>query len=79
MALDIPKSFVRTYIIFEGEKIIMKIRGKLSEILCGIFPGVYNKYIQCRVKQNIVYVQKLKELYSMLVSSICKTKSLEMT
>ena len=47
MTLDIQNVFVQTEIILEVDKIIMKIRGKLVDILLDFFPGVYDKYAPC--------------------------------
>ena len=48
----------------------MKIRGQLADILLKICPGVYDKGVQYKGGQNILYVQMLEELYRMLVSLI---------
>ena len=45
MTLDIPNAFVQTEIPERDEKIIMKIRGKLVDILIEICPGVYDDYV----------------------------------
>jgi hypothetical protein len=45
MTLDIPNAFVQTKIALDGDKIIMKIRGQLIDILLEICPGVYNDYV----------------------------------
>jgi hypothetical protein len=45
MTLDIPNVFVQTLIPKSGEKIIMKIRGGLVNILIEICPGIYDDYV----------------------------------
>jgi hypothetical protein len=70
MTFDIPNAFVQTEISLDGDKIIMKIRGQLVDILLELCPGVYNDYVINEGKHNIIYVRMLKALYGMLISSI---------
>jgi hypothetical protein len=70
MMLDIPNAFVQTDIALDGKKVIMKIRGHLVDILLELCPGVYNEYVLYEGKNKIVYVQMLKALYGMLISSL---------
>jgi hypothetical protein len=42
MTLDIPNEFVQTEIALDGDKIIIKIRGQLVDILLELCPGVYD-------------------------------------
>ena len=70
MTLDIPNAFVQTPIPERGEKIIMKIRGRLVDILIEICPGVYEDYIVYEGKNKVLYVKMLKALYGMLISSV---------
>jgi hypothetical protein len=61
---------VQTEIPLDGDKIIMKIRGQLVDILLEICPGVYDEHVRYEGKHKVVYVRMLKALYGMLVSSI---------
>jgi hypothetical protein len=70
MTLDIPNAFVQTKIPLDGDKIIMKIRGQLVDILLEICPGVYDDYVRFEGKSKVLYVRMLKALYGMLISSI---------
>jgi hypothetical protein len=70
MTLDVPDAFVQTPIQQSGEKIIMKIRGSLVDILLEICPGVYNNFVIYEGKQKILYVQMLMALYGMMIASI---------
>ena len=45
MTLDIPNAFVQTSIPQDGDKVMMKIRGPLVNILCEICPGVYDNVV----------------------------------
>jgi hypothetical protein len=70
MTLDIPNAFVQTKIPEGEEKIIMKIRGALVDILCEIAPEVYQEYVIQEGKDKVLYVHMLKALYGMLVASL---------
>jgi hypothetical protein len=59
MTLDIPNVFVQTEISLDGDKIIMKIRGQLVDILLELWPGVYDDYIINEGKHKIIYVRML--------------------
>ena len=45
MTLDIPNAFVQTPIPQGDERVIMKIRGVLVDILCQLAPEVYRPYV----------------------------------
>ncbi len=70
MTLDIPNAFVQTQIPLNGDKIIMKIRGQLVDILLELCPGVYDDYVRDEGRNKVVYVRMLRALYGMLISSI---------
>jgi hypothetical protein len=70
MTLDVPNAFVQTPIPKSGDKIIMKIRGSLVDILLEICPGVYDEYVIYEGKQKILYVQMLMALYGMMIASL---------
>jgi hypothetical protein len=70
MTLDIPNAFVQTKIDLTGDKVIMKIRGQLIDLLLEICPGVYDKYVVYEGKHRVLYVRMLKALYGMLISSL---------
>jgi hypothetical protein len=74
MTLDIPNVFLQTKIALDGDKIIMKIRGQLVDILLKLCPGVYNDYVINEGKHKILYVRMLIALYGMLISSILYDK-----
>ena len=45
MTLDVPNAFVQTPIPQGEEKVIMKIRGVLVDILCDLAPEVYSEFV----------------------------------
>ena len=70
MTLDIPNAFVQTPIPQDGDKVMMKIRGPLVDILCEICPGVYDNFVIYEGKQKVLYVRILKALYGTMIASI---------
>jgi hypothetical protein len=72
MTADIPNAFVQTDIEDqkEGERIIMKIRGILVDMLVELDPDLYGPYVTYERNEKVLYVQMLKALYGMLISSV---------
>ena len=70
MTNDVPNAFVQTPIPQDGEKFIMKIRGKLVDMLVEISPETYEPFIVYEGNKRVLYVRMLRALYGMLVSSI---------
>ena len=74
MTVDVPNAFVQTEIDQSGEKILMKIRGVLVDILVGMEPEDYKDFVVVHGKHKVLYVWMLKALYAMLVSSLLSYK-----
>ena len=70
MTADIPNAFVQTDVDLKGDKIIMKIRGVLVDILCEMNPAIYTPYIVFERGKKVLYVRLLKALYGMLIASL---------
>ena len=72
MTCDIPNAFVQTDIPIAdvGERVVMKIRGALVDMLLELAPEVYTPYVTMENGQKVLYVICLKALYGMLVSSM---------
>jgi hypothetical protein len=75
MTLDIPNAFVQTEISLDGDKIIMKIRGQLVDILLELCPGMYDDYVIVEGKHKIIYVRMLKHYTECLSLQFCTTRS----
>ena len=54
ITLDTPNAFVQTPVPQGKEKIIMKIRGVLVDILMELCPGVYNEYVTYEQGQKVL-------------------------
>jgi hypothetical protein len=70
MTNDVPNAFVQTPIPQDGEKIIMKIRGQLVDLLLEIAPESYEPFIVHENNKMVLYVRMLRALYGMLIASI---------
>jgi Reverse transcriptase (RNA-dependent DNA polymerase) len=72
MTADIPNAFVQTEIEEKknGEKIIMKIRGTLVDMLVDIAPHEYTNFVRHEGNHKVLYVEMKKALYGMLQSSL---------
>jgi hypothetical protein len=72
MTADIPNAFVQTDIDKKkvGERIIMKIRGPLVDMLLELSHETYAEYVVYEGKSKVLYVVMEKALYGMLQSSL---------
>jgi len=73
MTLDIPNAFLQTSLPKDettDERIIMKLRGILVDILEEIAPEVYSKFVTYQNEKKVLYVSMLKPLYGMLKASL---------
>ena len=71
MTADIPNVFVQTDIKREDHnKIIMKIRRQLVNILTKLESSIYAKYVSKENDSSILYVRMVKALYGMLTSAL---------
>lgn len=78
MTADIPNAFVQTDTeqMPDKERITMKIRGTLVDMLVELNSDLYRPHIVMEGKEMILYVQVLKALYGMLQSSLLFYKKL---
>ena len=70
MTLDIPNAFPQASIPDENEKVTMKIRGRLIDMLLEIDFEKYSPFVYENEKERILYVVLKKALYGMLMASI---------
>ncbi len=72
MTADIPNAFVQTEIDNKsfGQRVIMKIRGALVDILLEINPSVYEPYVIYEGKSKVIYMLMNMALYGMIFSSL---------
>jgi hypothetical protein len=76
MIADIHNAFVQTEMENNAERIMMKVKGLLVEMLVIIEPEVYGELVIEEDNQKVIYVQTLKALYGMLQASLSFYKKL---
>ena len=71
--MDIPNAFIQTEVEEtdkDGDRIVMKIRGAMVDMLLALDPELYAKYVRYEGKDKVLYVHMHKAIYGMLHSSI---------
>ena len=77
MTADIPNAFIQTNIeTVNNERVIMKIKGSLVDMLVEMDPETYRDYVVFEGNTKVLYVQVLKAIYGMLQSSLLFYKKL---
>ena len=69
---DIPNAFIQTHVDerdSQGDRIIMKIKGAMIDMLVEIDPS-YEDYVAMERGQKILYVHILRAIYGMLMSGL---------
>jgi Reverse transcriptase (RNA-dependent DNA polymerase) len=78
MSADIPNAFVQTDMEKIGsEKVIMKIRGVLVDMLISIDKELYEPFVTKERDEKILYVELLKALYGTLQAALLFYKKLK--
>lgn len=69
--IDIPNAFVTTCLTNEEDKAIMRMRGKLTELLVKVAPKIYMKYVTMNSKgETVLYVKLLNALYGIMKTAL---------
>jgi hypothetical protein len=69
--VDIPNAFVQTVVEDEKDRVFVRIRGPLVDILASIAPDVYGEYVTIGKKgEKQLLVQCLTALYGTMVASL---------
>ena len=72
MSLDVPNAFIQTDAPLKkiGERVVMKIRGRLVDWLVEMAPDAYKNYIVIENGKRVLYLIILKAIYGMLEASL---------
>jgi hypothetical protein len=71
VTIDIPNAFVETKLENEEVKAIMRLRGKLAELIVRVAPEVYKKYVFVNKKgETVLYVKLLNALCGVLKAAL---------
>jgi Reverse transcriptase (RNA-dependent DNA polymerase) len=77
MTADIPNAFVQTEMVStDQEKVIMKIRGPLVDMLISLDPELYTSHVVMENEKKVLYVQLIKALYGTLQAALLFYKRL---
>ena len=63
MTTDIPNAFIQAPMPLRDEKVIMKITGRLVDILINMHPDTYGEYVVFEKGRKVLYVEILMALY----------------
>ncbi|KAL7571930.1 hypothetical protein ACA910_006562 [Epithemia clementina (nom. ined.)] len=79
MIADIPNAFTQTPMpkAEKGERLIIKIRGTLVNMLVEMNPKIYKEQVVIEAGNKILYVIVTKAIYGMLVSALLFYKKLK--
>ena len=69
--IDIPNAFVTTRIEDKKDIVIVRLRGKLAELIVATAPEIYKKYVSVNRKGELVlYVEALNALYGIMKAAL---------
>jgi hypothetical protein len=69
--IDIPNAFFQTRLEDDADKAIMRLRGKLAELMVKVAPEIYTKYILINSKgETVLYVRLLNALYGIMKAAL---------
>ena len=71
MSMDVPNAYLHATLPEKeiGERVVMKIRGKLVDWLVEIDPLAYLDYVVIERGEQVLYLQVLRAIYGMLEAS----------
>ena len=69
--IDIPNAFVTTRTEDKQDIVIVRLRGKLSELMVATAPEIYKEYVSVNRKGELVhYVEALNALYGIMKAAL---------
>jgi hypothetical protein len=69
--IDIPNAFIQTRLDNDEDKAIMRLRGKLAELMVKVAPEIYTKYVIVNKKgETVLYVRLLNALYGIMKGAL---------
>ena len=69
--IDIPNAFIQTRLDDDSDKVLMRLRGKLAELMVEVAPEIYSKYVSVDSKGELVlYVHLLNALYGIMKAAL---------
>ena len=69
--IDIPNAFVQTRIEDDNDIVIMRLRGKLAELMAATAPEIYRKHVTInRNGETVLYVRALNAIYGIMKAAL---------
>ena len=69
--IDIPNSFIQTSIKNDEDKVFLRLRGKLADLLIKTAPEIYRKHITINRKgETVLYVRALNAIYGIMKAAL---------
>ena len=69
--IDIPNAFIQTRLDDDSNKVLMRLRSKLAELMVEVAPEIYSKYVSVDSKGELVlYVHLLNVLYGIMKAAL---------
>ena len=69
--IDIPNAFVTTRIEDKKDIVIVRLRGKLAELMVATVPEIYKKYVSVNRKVELVlYVEAINSMYGIMKAAL---------
>ena len=69
--IDTPNSFVQTRIKNDEDKVILRLRGNLADLLIKTAPEIYRKHITINRKgETVLYVRELNSIYGIMKAAL---------
>ena len=66
--IDIPNAFVQ--VEWQGETVLIKLRGRMAELMVQTSPSLYKQYITMENGKMVLYLEVLKAIYGCLQSAL---------
>ena len=69
--IDIPNAFIQTRIKNDEDKVVLRLRGKLADLLIKTAPEIYHKHISINRKgETVLYIRALNEIYGIMKAAL---------
>ena len=69
--VDIPNAFIQTRIKDKKDKAVLRLRGKLAELMVKVAPQIYRKHVIINRKgEMVLYVRILNAIYGIMKAAL---------
>ena len=69
--IEITNAFIQTRIKNEKDKLVLRLRGKLADILIKMAPAIYRKHITISIKgETVLHMRALDAIYGIMKAAL---------